>query len=339
MKFEDIKKYFIRYFFYTPIRMSSGGMGFFSLGSFGFNYNRSELSNIINKRIYLSNLPQSPFYTGNIEMPEGDNGGLLVSCLDIEELNSNLLTEKHAPKIKYHILAMEDVTAKPGCMEQIIDTILLMSDFADKHKPIHIHCMQGVGRSAMITALFIAYRVLLKDPIVIDSLEDYKKELENEGLTMKSLFEIAFSYVQSRRSCCQWDKGRADLAIRVLEVLQSESALNRDKNYVFISSLVQMPGFKQLQAYYHNTRRSNNWEPVIQLFDCFILNQEGWCQQFDTIRSQDIVKQDSKLCSLIETVMEEITMLAKEYPDAAYSQILIKKMNVSEEQSSVVLNY
>lgn len=288
---------FSRYLF-CPQNSITSGFGGFSDG-FRFSYfggshsDRNEVSSIINKRVYLSNLPhQTPFSGFNLDINnKKDKAALVVSCGDINELaNSELLLEPNGDQIQYHVLAMEDCIAKVGCEDQVYDTLALMSEFADEEKPIFIHCISGVGRSAMMAALHLAHRYLLKkDSIVNDCIDDMLKKQDKtlnpeSNDFIKNLYRAVSAYVLANRRCCQFDHpGRNNFAVSILteinkKIQQGQSIIgHRDENYYFLADFVQSREFKKLQYhYYRSPIKEENKSLINRLMKNFVTNSDNW---------------------------------------------------------------
>ncbi|MCL9685127.1 protein-tyrosine phosphatase family protein [Legionella maioricensis] len=312
---EKLEKEFSRYFFLFPqLRRRNNSFGFAMFGG----GNRDELSPIIPKLVYLGNLPRQLPFAPNIKLAETQDAGLVVSCVDLGELaESTLLLEPNSKNIKYHVVAMEDVTAKTGNLDQICDALHLMSAFADEKKPIHIHCYSGVGRSAMMTAAHLAHRYLMGDPVIKVYLDQaalklgVKLEVEQEAFIPR-LYKVSCKYVSSVRQCCQFDRqDRNEIAIKALTKLHEErkhghSPYNDD--YAFINALVQSASFKKLHHEYYNLLSRYTYLPatpsselsvnridlqqvIKQFFSAFILNKEDWYQQLaDSVNEEAAFK-------------------------------------------------
>lgn len=347
-------KDFSRFFFHTPVQRTFG----MNFGSFGFNLfsrpeGREQISEIVKDSLYLSNFPRTPLPSHGIVE---EQSALVVSCVDLKEMmRSDFLLEPDN-KFKYHVLPMEDVTAEPGCIEHIIDSILLMSDFVDKGKKIHVHCMQGVGRSAMITAIFLAYRYMKNDKTATDSLAPYlSTPLDiNDEQYVEKLYKAACNYVSSKRPCCQFnDMDRLTRAIEVLKQLKENPEQKRDESYSFLTQFVHSKPFKRLvHSYFRNFDSDiNNLEQVTVLksnlrdfFDSLLLNKAGWYAQLQQASTEDCpdtnplvylsLSKENRLllCNLLNIINELIT----DFPNAEYSkQINEQKLTVVEEQASV----
>ena len=330
---EKLEREFSRYFFLFP--QSRGGNSSFGLMRFGFGGgDRDELSPIIPGLVYLGNLPRKFPFSQNIKLAETQDAGLVVSCTDICELaESNLLLEPNSKNIKYHVVAMEDVTAKTGNLEQICDALRLMSLFADDKKPIHIHCYSGVGRSAMMTAAHLAHRYLLGDPVVKNYIDQaarklgIKLDVDQEDF-IRQLYKVSCKYVFSVRKCCQFDReDRNEIAINALTKLREEIKHGHspyDDDYAFINALIQSPSFKKLHYEYYNllsryiylpAAQSSELMPVNhidlqqiikQFFSDFILNKEDWYQQLaNAIHDQEHNSPLSQFCSSLPQGLNE----------------------------------
>lgn len=309
---EQIKKEFSRYFFLTS--NTRGKTASFGFGMF-MRDNREVLSEIIPQRLYLGNLPPKRPFSNQVTIPEIKDAALVVSCMDIAELaESKLLLEPDADKIKYHVLAMNDVSGETGNSDQVYDALQLMSEFAEAGKPIHIHCFSGVGRSAMMTAIHLAHRYLLKDSVVCDLFKTVASkshcELKPENKDfIDRLYEVSCRYVSSVRRCCQFDSHeRQTIAITALSRINSElnqeqlSGLPHNEHYAFIAELVQSASFKKLHyEYYKFSNKTaffidasqdeltpqkpvNLQKNIKDFFDNLLLNKDGWFQQLtDTV--------------------------------------------------------
>ncbi|CDZ78324.1 Dual specificity phosphatase, catalytic domain [Legionella massiliensis] len=331
---------FERYFFKS---YSVGFGGFASLAFMGSD--RGSLSTIVDDRIYLSNMSNA----------NQSQASLIVSCVDIVELaRSDLLLEPNRGNSRYHVLAMEDRTALTGCIDQIVDTILLMSEYADKELPIHIHCYAGVGRSAMMTAIHIAWRYMNNDPLI--------KKLVNSSLSnpldpnsekyITHLYTEACRFVKFKRSSCQFDDhGRAELAELVLSELKirKEAAPINDENYSFLAELVQSIAFKKLQHKYFNQSSLYSYisyttpPNLCDFFDGFLSNNEGWYKQlFDALYSEDVdetnplyaFSSNTEFYDCLEAVFLTMTKLAERYPNAQYSQMIREGLSLHQQKEN-----
>lgn len=340
--FEKQEQRFNRFFFPSFVVKSIGFNGFGEFSGLGGLFNQSArnvLSEVIKDSIYLGNFPKSPFASFPLSSQE-PNSALLVSCLDLEEMaNSKLLLEPDA-RLKYHILPMEDVTANPGCIEHIIDTIRLMSEFAMQGKKIHVHCFQGVGRSAMMTAIFLAYRYMLQDETVQTCLNPFLKSplnIENNEYIVQ-LYNAACKLVSSQRPCCQFDsRERFKLAITVLQQLKENPEPKRDENYSFLAQLVQSRPFKKLTYLYfndfnHKTNELENSqrdkENIRQFFTSFLLNKDEWYTQLAQACLDDCppatplsaLSQHQELRELFVDLCELFNELSEVIPNSEYSK-------------------
>jgi protein-tyrosine phosphatase len=163
-----LEQEFGRYFFDTTCDKGSGFMGFAGFSFLNRGTSRNTVSSIIDNRVYLTAMPKKAHFQELANTHE-ENAVLVVSCSDIRELaksGADLLLEPSGKKIKYFVLAMADVSAEVGSTDQVYDALELMSQFSDQSKPILIHCREGVGRSAMMTALHLAHRYLRGDQAV-----------------------------------------------------------------------------------------------------------------------------------------------------------------------------
>ncbi len=302
-----LEKEFKRYFFLSSESRGQSLFSGFSMFSRGGS-ERGEVSEIIPQRVYLSNLPRKSPFSQQVKIADIPNGALVVSCNDFFELaESDLLLEPNSKNIKYHVVAMQDATAITGTPEHICDALRIMAKFAQEKKPIHIHCLSGVGRSPMMTALHIAHLYLLGDPQVKELLTSFvaqgKIELDPERDNFISeLYTLSTRVVAKKRPCCQFNsREREQIAIEVLTQLHKEikaGQLNppHDINYEFINSLVQSASFKKLHYEYYNLLRntyfpanqSSELEPtdyinlrkaIKRFFVDLIHNKEGWYQQ------------------------------------------------------------
>jgi protein-tyrosine phosphatase len=313
----ELKNKFERYFVFAKSDSKQSGLsGFGRVFGFRPGDGRENLSEIIEGQVYLGPITKCQNF---IQRTAKLNGGLVVSCLDISELaSSGLLLEPEPNKINYHILAMEDKIATVGSIDQVHDALKLMLSFSAQQKPIYIHCYEGVGRSPMLTALHIAHRYLLEDPVIrylIDRFNQSQITLfksDNENY-IGNLYKVVKDYVKSRRSCCQFDeRNRYELAINVLSTLHRQIQAGQkvvdknDQNYSFLAELVQSSQFKSLQHYCMNSLswhdRLNIYAPetkenaegdeqrkviasidpqqcIIKFFKLFLLNKQQWYQQ------------------------------------------------------------
>jgi hypothetical protein len=230
---------------------------------------------------------------------------------------------------------MQDATAVVGSIDQIFETLQLMSTFADQKKPILIHCYSGVGRSAMMTAIHIAHRYLLGDEMV-KALIDEKAKLDvNSSHYIKELYEaVSKLFVFSKRDCCQFDAAqRNEQAAKVLTELHRRiqaGQLNvdaRDDHYQFLAAFVQTRECKALQHYFYHSLQSQHFllpaiVPVLvaqlgagksapedidpkkmlqKFFDDFLLNKDGWYQQLcDVVRNEKSDRVDSHAPNALE---------------------------------------
>jgi hypothetical protein len=342
---------------------------------FGFgggNGERSVVNEIVDGLVYLSNLPRNQPFSHYAMMPLQNDSALVVSCVDMNELaKSGLLLEPHAGKVRYHVLPMLDVVAEVGHQDQIIDTLVLMSSFADRKKPIHIHCREGVGRSAMMTALHISLRYLLKDPIITECIDSFAKisqtKLDSEsGDFISDLYTVVSNYVQSKRPCCQfYDRNRNDLARKVLTEIQGRIKLGQplvnahDENYQFLAELTASAKFKALM---HHTCRGTSFQIATfnQFAELMLTNADGWYQQLDEVADGEILitKPDNLLvrycyarsledgkpqANVNDTAGEgdrftflvefkwEVERLAKKLPESIYA----KSVNVNRHENSL----
>jgi hypothetical protein len=326
---EQIKKEFSRYFFLTS--KTRGTTASFGFGMF-MRDNREVLSEIVPARLYLGNLPQKRPFSNQITIPEIKDAALVVSCMDIAELaESKLLLEPDAGKIKYHVLAMNDVSGETGNSDQVYDALQLMSEFAEAGKPIHIHCFSGVGRSAMMTAIHLAHRYLLKDSVICD-LFDAVASKSNSELKVGNkdfidrLYEVSCRYVSSVRRCCQFDnRERQAIAITALSRINSElnqaqlSGLPHNDHYAFIAELVQSPSFKRLHyEYYSYSNKTalyidssrdelsqkipvNLQKNIKEFFDGLLLNKDEWFQQLTDTVTDNSMRVEHNLLDLFCT--------------------------------------
>ena len=153
---------------------------------------------------------------------------------------------------------MRDKTAQGVSIDQIYDALKIMSEYSAQKKPIFIHCREGVGRSPMITVIYLAFGYMLKDPVIrscIDSDRTHDLNPDDKEY-VENLYGKVKKYVKSIRPCCQFDQHtRYTLAIDVLKFLHEQNktgqliTTSRDENYRFLATLVQSPPFKKLQEY------------------------------------------------------------------------------------------
>ena len=327
-----LKAEFSRYFFMTAPANSYAKTFYETFGI--YSKSRNVVSEIIDGRLYLTSMPLiSPLKKATqIQVPEQAGAILVISSIDIAELaTSPLLLEPDAPKIKYHVLAMQDATALVGSIDQVFETLHLMSAFADNKYPIIIHCYSGVGRSAMITALHIAHRYLLGDAMIKGLIDEKEKLDVNSSNYIKDLYKVVSKLVLSRRDCCQFDAEiRNDFAAKVLTELNTRILAGkrdleaRDTDYQFLASFVQTRECKVLQHYfYHSMQTHYSYVkgivpsitaqlgaslPVAEIidpkkflqnfFEGFLSNEAGWYQQLlDTVRNE---RSDSLAPNLLE---------------------------------------
>jgi predicted protein tyrosine phosphatase len=361
--FARLKAEFSRYFFMTAPANSYARTIYETFGL--YSKSREVASAIIEGRVYLTNLPlNSPFTRTSLnELPENENSALVVSCIDLGELAASpLLHEPDAPKIKYHVLAMQDATAVVGSIDQIFETLQLMSSFADQKKPILIHCYSGVGRSAMMTAIHIAHRYLLGDELVKTLIDEKAKLDVSSSHYIKELYEaVSKLFVLSKRDCCQFDAAlRNELAAKVLTELHTQiqagqlNIIARDDDYQFLSAFVQTPACKALQHYfYHSLLSQHSYVPAIvpvlvaqlgasksapealdpkkmlqKFFDDFLLNEDGWYQQLlDVVRNEKSDRVDSRAPNALEQFCNVTSNAAEE-----------EKQNVQSDERRQYLN-
>jgi len=346
-----LKQEFSRYFFSVNNIGVRSGFGF----GFGFGFgllsggDRNTVSTIIENRVYLSNLPSStkpPFsWMENINNKEA-HAALVVSCVDIKELaESGLLLEPSAKRIQYHVVAMQDVTAHVGCKDHIYDALAIMSHYADRNKPIHIHCYSGVGRSAMMTALHLVHRYLLNDPVIkacMDELFDML-EMQNQKLNcddknyLQQLYDVAASFVSSKRKCCQFNNyERNELAMEILKEVQDKikkgEALigHRDENYYFLAELSQSCEFKKLQHYYYNSFMSNQVF-VDDFINNLLLDQKDWFRRLEIeIENIHAKKTENSPAVEWETILigvkDVIIRLSEQWPKACYGKQVLASL-------------
>lgn len=323
---------FNRYFF-PGERASHGGLAASFMGGFmrGGDGGRSQVSEIIPGLVYLSNMPRSlPFNNRHIDDSD-DKTALVMSCADISELASSVLLEEPGSKaIQYHIVAMEDVTASVGSLQQIYDALALMSKFADKKNPIHIHCVSGVGRSAMMTALHIAYRYLQGDENVVKLIDaSLQSSLNPESEDyLKNLYDAVSNFVLSKRSCCQfYETRRNKLAIDVLghirECMQNNKPITSEQNddYRLMAALVQSAVFKKLQYYYYRRSYGQEQEMLKSVMKALQNNEEGWYAGLQKLASAADEVVSDQLKSLVNELFPVIDDIAAAYPDNAFRKL------------------
>lgn len=353
---EQIKNEFSRYFFLTSqARRKTSILGF---GMFMLD-NREVLSEIIPQRLYLGNLPLQRPFSNNIAIPEIDDSALVLSCMDINELaESKLLLEPDANKIKYHVLAMNDVNGETGNSAQVYDALQLMSEFASKGKPIHIHCYSGVGRSAMMTAIHLAHRYLLKDVVIFELLDNVASASNNELKSEDSdfiakLYGVSCRYVSSVRGCCQFDNHeRHAIAVKALSRINSEinqeqvSGLPHNEHYAFIADLVQSTSFKKLHHEYYNysnktafiidasqdelvpQKTVNLQRNIKDFFDNLLLNKDGWFQQLTDAVTENSMGEDDNILSLFRTSqLQGLDATAQQQSMIARRELLVNLYN------------
>lgn len=289
MQVDQYKQAFNRYFLAGGVNRGSGfGFGgFFGFGG-GSSGERNVVNEIVEGRVFLSNLPSKTPFSHYANLALEDDSALVVSCVDMSELaKSTLLLEPMSGKVRYHVLPMRDVVAEVGHQDQIFDTLALMSSFADRGMPIHIHCMHGVGRSAMMTALHIAHRYLLNDPEITDCIDSFAKaKLNPESETfIRELYDLVSNFVLSKRLCCQfYDETRNKLAREVLTAIQRRIKLQQpivnehDVNYQFLAELTMSAEFKRLM---HNicNGSSSQIHRYNQFANMLLANAGNWYQQ------------------------------------------------------------
>lgn len=359
-----LKAEFSRYFLMnrSAPRSNIGGMSMFSMLGRSSGHNRDEVSEILQDRLYLTNLPRTTPFSEDKEIPDISDAALVVSCVDIAELAASpLLLEPNAKQIKYHVLAMEDCSAEVDSPKHIFDTLQLMSQFAENNKHILVHCFSGVGRSAMITALHIAHRYLLDDKTVkalIDSKKSSNPLNPADEDFVERLYKSAANCVLSKRSCCQFDSTKNNIAISILSALHKKIQLHHpiithEENYQFLADFVQSTEYKKLQHYfYHSGRRETSYshkfnsssraesrysvnpqDILKEFFELFLSNDNTWYQQLvNAVRNES--SGNSRLyqyCNgsdasakerrdLLNGMLEIITLLAFKYPNALHSQ-------------------
>lgn len=335
---------FQRYFFSEERQSSYGGMGASFLGGFmrgGGGSDRDKVSEIIPDLVYLSNMPRRlPF--GNRHIDDSDEKkALVVSCADISELaDSSLLEEPGSKAIQYHVVAMRDVTAEVGSLQQIYDALVLMSKFADEKKQIHIHCVSGVGRSAMMTALLIAYRYLQKDENIvklIDASIQSPLDPDSEDYLAK-LYDAASKFVLRKRSCCQfYDPRRNKLALSVLgyirECMQHDKPVTaeQDDGYRFMAALVQSAAFKKLQCYYYKQCYGHEQDVLKSAMTALQKNEDGWYAGLEKLSNTTDAVVSDQLKKLFADLLMVINSIAGLYPDNGFRQLQL----VNEERNVV----
>lgn len=290
VQLDQYKQAFNRYFLAGGVNRGSGfGFGgFFGFGG-GSSGERNVVNEIVEGRVFLSNLPSKTPFSHYANLALEDDSALVVSCVDMSELaKSTLLLEPMSGKVRYHVLPMRDVVAEVGHQDQIFDTLALMSSFADRGMPIHIHCMHGVGRSAMMTALHIAHRYLLNDPVITARINKFawNKKLDPESETfIRELYDLVSNFVLSKRLCCQfYDETRNRLAREVLTTIQrriqlQQSIVNEhDVNYQFLTALTVSAEFKRLMHDICNGS-SSQIHCYNQFANMLLANTANWYQQ------------------------------------------------------------
>jgi protein-tyrosine phosphatase len=348
---DRLKTDFRRYFFMGATAFRLGMPSIMPMFGGNRSTDRSDVSEIIKGRIYLANLPMTTKFQEKMNLQNNPNAGLVVSCLDIRELAySQLLLEPNAEKIKYHVLAMQNCTANVDTPRHIIDTLILMSEFADSKKPILIHCRSGVGRSAMMTALHICHRYLLNDEVIraeIDSKTQLNPASEN---FIETLYKTVAGYVFSKRSCCQFGSERDNKAIDILSTLHdsiklNQPLLNHDENHQFLADFVQSSEYKKLQHYYYRNAKNQSYYAdssssslvaAKEFSQSFLSNDNDWYQQLvSAVRNESIEENPlHQFCNssaagagvaeerrdLLRGILDIIIQLAFKYPQALHGQ-------------------
>jgi hypothetical protein len=293
-----------------------------------------------------------------MHLSNNPDAGLVVSCLDISELaKSQLLLEPDAGQIKYHVLAMEDCTANVDTSRHIIDTLMLMSAFADSKKPILIHCFSGVGRSAMMTALHICHRYLLNDEVIKACIDRNAQINSASDNFIETLYYTVARHIISQRSCCQFDSAaRNNKAINILRTLHdliksNEPLVTHDENHQFLADFVQSAEYKKLQhSYYNNARKQSYYagvssssvaasdadpqQKIKEFLNSFLSNNDDWYQQLvNAVRNESTEENPlhqfcnssaagvvEERCDLLRGILDIIIQLAFKYPEALHSQ-------------------
>lgn len=314
-----LKDEFKRYFDFTDSLASSSGHAF--SGLFRSSDDRESLSEIVAGLIYLGPLSK---YHKFMQKVENSHGALIISCIDIRELaRSSLLSDLQSSKVRHHLLPMEDRTATVGSNDHIYDALKIMSEFTAQKKPIFIHCREGVGRSPMITVIYIALLYMMNNPDIRSCIDGYKAnnltQLNPDSEEyVENIYLAVMDYIKkTKRHCCQFNEpARHTLAREVLKALHQQNKIgqlmrsSRDENYRFLSTLVQSPQFKNLQQYCtslrhwdcvniygpETTANSDSQAPnivaiidplkcIVNFSNSFLLNQTGWYKQLQNALS------------------------------------------------------
>lgn len=348
---------FRRYFLMNTASACQGGLIRMSM----FGSERSEVSEILTGRIFLTNLPTTTKFQEKMNLSNNPDAGLVVSCLDISELaKSQLLLEPDVQKIKYHVLAMEDCTANVDTSRHIIDTLMLMSAFADSKKSILIHCFSGVGRSAMMTALHICHRYLLNDEVIKACIDKNAQLNSASDNFIETLYRTVARHIISQRRCCQFDSAqRNNKAINILRTLHHLIKLNKrlvthDESHQFLADFVQSAEYKKLQHYYYNDARKQSYyadasfsssvaafrhdadsqQKIKEFLNSFLSNNGDWYQQLVSAVRNETTEENAlhQFCNfstagvvekqrdILRGILDIIIQLAIKYPQALHSQ-------------------
>jgi hypothetical protein len=177
--------------------------------------------------------------------------------------------------------------------------------------------MHGVGRSAMMTALHIAHRYLLNDPVITARIDSFaRKKLNPDSETfIRELYDLVSNYVLSKRLCCQfYDETRNRLAREVLTTIQrriqSQQAIvnEHDVNYQFLAALTVSAEFKRLM---HNicNGSSSQIHGYNQFANMLLANTANWYQQLCEVVDGETVESKPENV-LVQSYLPEMVSLS-----------------------------
>lgn len=187
----------------------------------------------------------------------------------------------------HHHLPVTDHTADMDT-ELTIDTLWRMKETFDAGGKVLVHCKAGLGRSAIVVAMFLVYLYFCRD----DSIKEIFENVP-ESPTLENLLFIAATHVIKDRKGANLKGARFTVALGILDKLQHhmlnniEKIEDRSADHQFLQALVQSNEFKAVVIRYADVSTSKRAESLQLFFDALRMNENSWPKMLEETRFQD----------------------------------------------------
>jgi len=251
--------------------------------------------------------------------------GLIVSVVDYFELGGNAFLKKIATpldwknkNVEHYSLPIADFGADVP-VTAIIHAIDAIRKCVLENKSVYIHCKAGRGRSAMLSAIYLALFdnacIDLNPKIALDNAIEKIKSQRCHIVLDSIKYQKAFETVQTLQKIILQEVAETQVQdeekniIKKLDILLSKDATKME--------IAQLASFKELAFYGASILGSSNRTNIIKMFFKKILNAENsdWLLSYfkelqDLRDAQPILfsKRENNLLGLVEDRKKRIQL-------------------------------